>query len=232
MKKLFLFLILMGCAVEPVSQVSAIGGTHYLLGLHPVDNAEVAGGNQAHALYVCPVLAADTDTDADADTDTTIKAAVKDKCKQALVTKSNRPVLFTTVYPEISQSLGNKEFYTLLAPAIAITPLVAKILRTRNLKTPNLSKAQLQALMQRSNRIVAGVGVVSIATIALLYLFESHTWGADKRELARLQQDIFNKNGFEQVRHTDRSIQRLLTLLAASLDLQVSREAKLMLATQ
>lgn len=215
---LYLFLNLVSCAVEPVSQLSAIKDKNHLLGLYPIDNTETSGENQAYALLVCPVLP------------TYDAATVKSDCQQALVTKSNRPVVFTTVYPEISTKLGNKEFYAMLVPPIASAPLVAKILKTRILKKPDLSSKKLKELMQRSNRVVAGVTALSVTTLALMYLFEAHVWGADKRELARLQKDIFAKTDLSQAKHTDKKIKRLLSLLAKNLDLQVSREAQLMLS--
>ena len=222
MKKAFLYsilsLMLIGCAVEPLSHVSAIKDKNYLLGLYPADITDTNGEDQAYELLVCPIRPA-----YDAET-------VKSDCRQALVTQSNRPVVFTTVYPEISDKLGNKEFHAMLVPPIVVTPIVAKILKARNLKIPDLSASELKALMQRSNRIVAGVGALSITTLALLYLFEAHVWGADKRELARLQQDIFAKTDLSQAKHTDRKIKRLLALLAGNLDLRVSREAKLLLS--
>ena len=214
--------ILIGCAVEPIGQVSAIKDKNYLLGLYP---ANIAGDDatantdesKAYNLLVCPVLPI-----YDADT-------VKSACHNALVTQSNRPVVFTTVYPEISKRLGLKEFYSLIVPTIALTPIVAKILNSRALKTPNLSASELKELMKRVDRKLMGVGAVSITVLALLYLFESQVWGADKRELARLQQDIFAKTDLSQATHTSQSIDHLLTLLAKNLDLQVSREAKLLL---
>lgn len=219
---LYLFcIILIGCAIEPSGKLSAIKDKNYLLGLYPVDttedSADVAGASsKAYELLVCPVLPT-----YDADT-------VKSVCRHALVTKSNRPVVFTTVYPKISKQLGNKEFYTIMVPTVAITPIVGKILRSRTLKIPNLSTSELAELMKRSNRKVAGVAAVSITVLAIMYLFETHVWGADKRELARSQQDIFAKTDLSQAIQTSKSVDRILPLLAKSLDLQVSREAKLL----
>ncbi|MDE3270126.1 MAG: hypothetical protein OYH77_07570 [Pseudomonadota bacterium] len=188
--------ISIGCAVAPSSQVNSIQDKNYLLGLYPTDNTDTA--DRAYNLLICPMLPS-----YDAKT-------IKSLCRQALVTKYNRPVIFTNVHPEISKWFGQWEA-GILAMAF-LTPLI------------------INAFIETGHLASIGAQTVGLASIILLVFFDEHFWGANKRELGRVHQSIFTKDNFRDVLQTKKSLATLLPLLAKHLDLKVSREAQRLLS--
>ena len=213
MKSVVCGLFLIGCASAPMYETQAVRDDAHVLGMLPVRN--IVGVEKAYELVLCKVSSEYTEE------------YLQENCKPALVTKGNRRVLFSQA-PELNEGLGRTELW-LLSGSLFIPPtLFALAHRHLDMRKEGLSMQQLQKRRLKSHRVVAGLAIASLTALAIVWLHQSYFWGADKRELKRLRNDIFKTDvDFSNAIMSKKDITKLLAVLAKKLDLQVSREAQI-----